>query len=54
MPIIALTVLLALPSCLNRKAAESMSLAETMMESAPDSALSVLESIDTLSLGGKA
>lgn len=52
--IMALTVLLALPSCLNRKAAEAMSLAETVMESAPDSALSVLESIDTLSLGSKA
>lgn len=59
MRVLRFLIVLALPlsallSCQNRTAGEAMSQAEAMMESAPDSALSVLESIDTSSLGGNA
>lgn len=45
---------MTLLSCVNKKAEEALSLAERMMEDAPDSSLMVLESIDTAALGSKA
>lgn len=52
--ITALLAVATLSSCADRKANETMSLAESLMEDAPDSALVVIESIDTTRLAGKA
>ena len=52
--ITALLAVATLSFCADRKANETMSLAESLMEDAPDSALAVIESIDTTRLAGKA
>lgn len=53
--IIALLLAVAtLSSCVDKKANAAISLAESLMEDTPDSALVVMETIDTSRLAGKA